>query len=1002
MANHRTAVAIPSNHDVGHSIQESVTTSFRGTSPSMSAPLPNASTCQGTVTPTSMSATRDTSALEPFTKNSVLNVPYAHTVRHVLRDKYELCSSKMSKHLLNSFNKFNIDVNFSYPPSIVTNDSSRAGLNWSLIEGLGQLVTKANLSLEDLVRTVRNQHSQDTRPNKRLDPVIINYLYKGTTHHELMVQIAQHGFDPVFCHPEPIQRNCPSNHKSAVTNLAAVTKFIRAGQDDGSLLVLPAAFMEKWRKDPSCCFHTSPLGVVPKKNEVTATDGRVIMDLSWPRNASLNDYTMRDSVPVTEWTPATEVGRRIHELSIKSGWDPLKPENSKIYAFIGDVNAAFRNIPTHAKHVKWFGFFVPELNVIVFDMSAPFGWTASPMYYGVFGNGISAVVRRESPHDLNPHLSKDTDTFFCYEWVDDYILLELNTPGRLTAAETALRLAMTLSLGPTAIHPKKFADTWKQLAHYLGLDWCLKTCTVSMPRIKIDKAIDRVNTLLASHEVTKNQLEKLIGSLRHVSTCIPAARPFFQRLQASCRIPRGLRLPVSEDMKTDCEWFKEILHLGQLESVPVSIFADVSDPDLHLYMDASDAGLVVMNLMHKQYIHIEFDSKEREAILRFKAKAGTYRRGRPANTYRDPDEDEFSINVREFFSVALAVLIWGHTWSSTNRVFHVKAWIDNAAAVSWCNKLASPNRYGQELLRVMGLHLSRYRIHLSANHMPGSWNFMPDAGSRSISDNDLSKVNDLSKIWSAFINSWTRVQVPTKYRYCYKWNSQTNNSKRWPQPHAAITQPHGQSGPPGVTKTTTQANSIVPNLLNPSSCLNTFNSFSTTQPQPTKENPSCPKSALLAGVIRPSLVSQSDYPLDIASPLMAWLAPVHQLAVHNQSTPPYFGPTIAQSSKTLHHHETMLFGAAWSSPTSSACVLANTPALQPKPITTSVFRTCPSLTREAVTPVLSKTLKPYTYSSEAARTIGLGEDAPERFTAPDTTSAVRSSLRGACALLASS
>jgi len=167
-------------------------------------------------------------------------------------------------------------------------------------------------------------------------------------------------------------------------------------------------------------------------------------------------------------------------LSIKAGWDPLHPERSPIHALIGDVNAAFRNIQNHAKHVKWFGFFVPELKVIVFDMSAPFGWTASPMYYGVFGNGISAVVRRESPHDLNPHLSSDTEPFFCFEWVDDYILIELDTPGRLEAAETALRLAMTLTLGSSAIHPKKFADTWEQFVHYLGLDWCLRTCTVSM------------------------------------------------------------------------------------------------------------------------------------------------------------------------------------------------------------------------------------------------------------------------------------------------------------------------------------------------------------------------------------------------------------------------------------------------------------------------------------------------------------------------------------------
>ena len=937
--------------------------------------------------------------------NTDLNVTYANYVRDRLQIEYTNRSLEIDRSLQDSFDKLNIDFVHSYPNSIVVNGITRPVINMSLVTSLGELLTKGDLSLEELVRLVRHQHRHDPRPNKRLDPAMIDYLYHGTEHHNLMVLIAQEGFDPGFCHPNPIQRVSPDNHRSATTNIDAVTKFIRAGQDDGSLLVLPASFMPLWRHDPRFRFHTSPMGVVPKKNEVTATNGRVILDLSWPRNQSLNDYTIRQSIPVTEWAPATTVGRRIHQLSIESGWDPQNPSQSTMYALIGDVNAAFRNIPNHEKHVKWFGFYVPELNVIAFDMSAPFGWTASPMYYGVFGNGISHLVRRESPHKMNPHLSSDSEQFFCYEWVDDYILVERNTPGRLSAAETALRLAMTLTLGPTAIHPRKFAEKWEQSVHYLGLDWCLRSCSVSMPTAKIEKALGRVEALLASQTVSKQQLQKLVGSLRHVSTCIPAARPYYQRLQSACRIPRGSNYATSVGLKADCEWFKKILHQGHLQSIPVSLFADISEPDIHLYMDACDYGLVVLNLANKEFIHVVFDSVEREAILKIKAKTAIPKRfhprrhhtlpppkGNPPPPEGNPSTD-FSINAREFLSVALAILIWGPSWETTRKFFHFKAWIDNSAAVSWCNKLASPNAYGQQLLRQMGLVMARHRLHLSANHISGGCNHMADAGSRS------SSCPKSAQIWSSFINSWSRRQVPGYLRHCYRDSSPVSSSPRWPQPPDEATRPPGQGGTTGATPTTTQPSSTERPNPSRASFSNSHVFCSTTPPHPTAALRSSPRSALSIGVIKPFSATPSACPHAIASPLAAWLAPGLPPASRHQSTQPSSGHSTDPPFGTLTN-ETTRFGAAWSSPSSSACALANTLAHRPRPNTTSACRMSPSPTGTANQPLAVKKPKPFTCSSGAVKRTRPTEAAPGASTAPVTRPAVRSSLRGACGLLA--
>lgn len=72
-------------------------------------------------------------------------------------------------------------------------------------------------------------------------------------------------------------------------------------------------------------------------------------------------------------------------------------------------------------------------------------------------------------------------------WLDDYVLVELDNTSRLEAAETALRLAMTLTFSHTTILSKKFPTQWDQMIHYLGLDWRLITCTVYRPNKTLPK-----------------------------------------------------------------------------------------------------------------------------------------------------------------------------------------------------------------------------------------------------------------------------------------------------------------------------------------------------------------------------------------------------------------------------------------------------------------------------------------------------------------------------------
>jgi hypothetical protein len=74
----------------------------------------------------------------------------------------------------------------------------------------------------------------------------------------------------------------------------------------------------------------------------------------------------------------------------------------------------------------------------------------------------------------------------------------------------------------------------------------------------------------------------------------------------------------------------------------------------------------------------------------------------------------------------------GGSWipRDTSTHTHVRFWIDNTSAVSWCNGLHSRDPYPRELNRVIGAVEARWRLRVSAAHLPGSANVLADLGSR--------------------------------------------------------------------------------------------------------------------------------------------------------------------------------------------------------------------------------------------------------------------------------
>ncbi|EGZ30159.1 hypothetical protein PHYSODRAFT_476324 [Phytophthora sojae] len=347
----------------------------------------------------------------------------------------------------------------------------------------------------------------------------------------------------------------------------------------------------------------------------------------------------------------------------------------------GDVKGAFRHLMLASGHVRWMAATIPELGVLIVDMSAPVGWTSSPAFYGAFGGAITWLVT---------------------------------------------------ILGPGAINEDNFSS-WESSLQVLGLVFDIAARTVSMPREKIAKALVRVQSLAIQQHITRTQLQQLLGSLRHVCSCLRAAKPFYQRLHAaSIRAPRYGRIAVENSMVCDLQWFTMILTHGRLQQLPLARFTDQQPIDVHLYMDASNSGLAVFNPATQQYIQVRFDEEEQ---ARIHAASGS---------------DGFNINVREHLCVALAAWIFGPEWASTpaKPMIFVRAWSDNTSAVAWTNRLSSSNPLAQVLNRAIGLAEAIFGFRISCGHLPGAINTMADAGSRAWTSPFSDTWSNLSSAWS--------------------------------------------------------------------------------------------------------------------------------------------------------------------------------------------------------------------------------------------------------------
>ena len=276
-------------------------------------------------------------------------------------------------------------------------------------------------------------------------------------------------------------------------------------------------------------FHTSPLMTKPKKD---AVHRRVIMDLSWPHGAAINDGI--DEVayidgPATITLPSAEyMVQRILELG-PGAW-----------LYKTDLARGYRQLRVDPLDWPFLGFQYQGRHYM--DICPPFGLRSSAMCMQRTSEAISYM--------------HGTAGFASRPYLDDFGGAE---PAR-NEAQNALRALQDImaALGIKEAQHKIHQPAQQMI--WLGILYDSVAMRMSIPAAKMDEIMETLQAWEGSTRATRGEVQSLVGLLQFVASVSPPVRVFTNRMLQCLRdMPHRGKHGLSLGFRQDLKFFLDLL-----------------------------------------------------------------------------------------------------------------------------------------------------------------------------------------------------------------------------------------------------------------------------------------------------------------------------------------------------------------------------------------------------------------------------------------------------------
>ena len=345
------------------------------------------------------------------------------------------------------------------------------------------------------------------------------------------------------------------------------------------------------------------------------------------------------------------------------------------------------------------------------DTHLSFGLRCAPYIFTMISNFIASTM-----HGLGYML--------VVNYIDDFLVYG-QTFDECQEAQTVL-IHLLGQLG--------FCVSWKkcssptQCARYLGINFDSNSMELSLPQDKLLKLYAEMDFFRGRTRATKRQLQRLCGVLAHCSKVVRGGRIFSRRVINLLKSwPDGNpHVRLTDGFRQDLQWWMDFSKIFNGKAHVIQ-----SSPGPQVFTDSClrGYGMVIGNDWQAGY----FNSLE--------IPEGVQDLCNNHEHWKNIDVPDCSnTNFLELVPIKLALDRYASLWSDE----HVVVFTDNTQVLCMINKGISANDDCMSYIREMFWTTALNNIYLTARHIPGHLNFLPDLLSRVQDDNSLEDLTDFN------------------------------------------------------------------------------------------------------------------------------------------------------------------------------------------------------------------------------------------------------------------
>ena len=302
-------------------------------------------------------------------------------------------------------------------------------------------------------------------------------------------------------------------------------------------------------------YHCSPLLTRPKDGNKR----RIILDLSYPNGASVNDQVERqlfDKQPFILRFPT------IDDIVQEVVKDSVDKSIFKI-----DIGHAFRNLRVDPADALKFGIRWKQKSYV--DGAVAFGWVHGSTAFQMVSDAIVHIM--------------STRGYKIFAYIDDFVAI-LPSDVATEAFQALYDLIRELGL---PINPDKVIPPCKALT-CLGIHINLETKTLSIDSEKLKAIHDECHRTRLKKHLSRKAFQSLLRKLLYVHKCVRPARTFVNRmlfLFRNCHDHK--RIKLTTEFYRDLDWFLKVL--PQFNGTVIFDKLHIDRDEVHI--DASLTGL---------------------------------------------------------------------------------------------------------------------------------------------------------------------------------------------------------------------------------------------------------------------------------------------------------------------------------------------------------------------------------------------------------------------------